>query len=220
MKEKILNITLYIEFFIFIIVGTVLKLTTKINILFNGWWLIIIMIPLLSNILFRKNRINSFLILLIVTSFLLYFLKVIDLNKCFIIIACLAIIYIGINIIKNILFTPNYETTNNDINFYNTILGEDIEKLNNVTFNGCTIWTLFGNMTLDLVNAKIEEDSFIKVFNLFGSTNIITDDNIDIIKNGKTIIGDSNNLKNNKTRKKNKILKIKSLNILGSLKVK
>lgn len=139
---------------------------------------------------------------------------------CFIIITSLAIIYIGINIIKNILFIPNYETTNSEINFYNTILGEDIEKLNNILFTGCTIWTIFGTMTLDLTNAKIEEDCFIKVFNLFGSTNIITDNNIDIIKNGKTIIGDSNNIKDNKTRKKNKTLRIKSLNILGSLKVK
>ena len=220
MKERILNITLYIEYFIFIILGTILKLTTKINLLFNGWWLILIMIPIFSNIIFRKNKINNILLLLIITSLLLSLLKVINLNKCFIIVACLAIIYIGINIIKNILFTPNYETTNNEVSFYNTILGEDIEKLNNVTFNGCNMWTILGTMTLDLTNAKIEEDSVIKVFNLLGSTTIITDDNVDIIKNGKTIIGDSNNLKNNKTRKKNKIIKIKSLNILGSLKAK
>ena len=48
MKEKILNITLYIEYIIYIIVALILKFVFKQNILFKGWYLIIFIIPILE----------------------------------------------------------------------------------------------------------------------------------------------------------------------------
>lgn len=218
MKEKILNITLYIEYIIYIIVALILKFVFKQNILFKGWYLIIFIIPILTNIIFRKKKINNILLLIALICIEICILNIININRLFIILLSLAIIYVSINIISNILSIKNYNESI-DVTFYHTLFGEDYEKLNNIEFKGCNIWSIFGSTTLDLVNAKIEDNAVIKVFNLLGSTNIITKDDINIIKNGKTIIGESKNTKDNKTRKKNKTILIENKTILGSLRI-
>ena len=81
MKEKILNITLYIEYIIYIIVALILKFVFKQNILFKGWYLIIFIIPILTNIIFRKKKINNILLLIALICIEICILNIININR-------------------------------------------------------------------------------------------------------------------------------------------
>ena len=220
MFEKIFNVTTQILFIIYIIVALVLKIFTSYNLFFKGWYLLIILIPSISALLFHKNRLNSLLIIGIIITVYLTISKVLGINKCFIILACLGIIYLGLNIIISNLFIPKIYTFNKNNRFYWSLFSETRDVVSNTTFNGGTIWSIFGSTTLDLSQSRIEDYSVIKVISIFGSSNVVIPSSVNVLLNSINILGDSKNMITSEKNKKNNDVYIKSITILGSLKLR
>ena len=218
--EKKFNIVTFIMLIIYLLVALSLIIFTKINIFFKGWYLLLLLIPSISRLFFYKNKVNSIASLLTIITIYLTIIKKIEFNKCFIILICIGIITIGINIIINSIFVPDYYTFNRDTRFYWSLFSETKEVVSNVNFNGCTIWSIFGSTTLNLYQSKLEDNSVINVISIFGSTNIMVKENTNIILKSINIIGDSKNLVPENNNKKSKNLIIRSKTIFGSFRVR
>ncbi|MGN1371071.1 MAG: hypothetical protein ACI4XM_02165 [Candidatus Coprovivens sp.] len=218
--EKIYNISSSILYITYITIALILYLKLpKYNIFFPGWWTLILIIPSLGNLLFQNNK--GFCLYTLITGILLLLSSnsIITYNKCFTILICLAIIFIGIDIIIVTLRIPEKKKSNTKyIPFYYAFFGSTDEKVES-KFSGGYTKLVFGHLSLDLSSAKIEKNSTLKVLSVFGETEIILPSNIEAITTNTNILGGTENLKKSSSKKSNNIY-IESISILGNTKIK
>lgn len=218
--EKIYNIVAATAFSTYAFIALIFTIfIPKYNILFNGWWALMIIIPALGSVLFHRNKGVSLYMLILGILLILTCNKVIPFNKCFTILVCLGIIFIGINIVKATIKVPERKDSNTKIvPFYYAFLGSTDESVT-TNFNGCSTKVIFGYLGLDLRNAKIENNATIKVLSVFGETELLLPSNIEVITSNTNILGGTEHLKNTQEKTKNKIY-IESISILGSTRIK
>lgn len=219
--EKIYNIIVAITISTYALIEIIfLIFLPKYNILFPGWWTFIIMLPSLGNLLFQRNKASSLYIFLIGLLLLLFSLEIISLNKCFTILLCLGIIFLGIDIIKTTFKIPeNKKSIIKYIPFYYTCLGSTEEKVT-TKFVGGTTKVLAGYLLLDLREAKIEDNSTLKVSSIFGTTEIYLPDNLEVVTNNTNILGGTENLKQVDKKTNKKKIYVESISIFGSTKLR
>lgn len=221
--EKIYNISVATIVSIYALIELILLIfLPKYNILFPGWWTFIIMLPAFGNLLFQNNKASSLYIFIIGLMLFLVSLEIINLNKCFTILLCLGIIFIGISIIKTTLKIPEKKKSIiKYVPFYYTCLGSTEEKIT-TTFVGGTTKVIVGYLLLDLRDAKIEDNSTLKVSSIFGTTEIYLPENVEVVTNNTNILGGTENLKlpKEKSNKKKKKIYVESISIFGSTKLR
>lgn len=219
--EKVYNIGVTSLFCIYAMIALVLAIALpKYNILFPGWWSLIVIIPSLGSLLFQSNKGLSLYTLITGIVILITCNGIIDIKKCFTILVCLGIIFIGINIIKVTLKIPEKKDSNTKfIPFYYAFLGSTEEKVE-TKFSGGTTKVVVGNLFLDLTNAKIEKNSTLKVLSVFGETEILLPQNIEVVTSNTNVLGGTENLRKNATNKKGNKLYIESISILGNTRIK
>ena len=219
--EKIYNISSSILYITYITIALILYLKLpKYNIFFPGWWTLILIIPSLGSLLFQNNKGFCLYTLIMGILLLLSSNSIITYNKCFTILICLAIIFIGIDIIIVTLRIPEKKKSNTKyIPFYYAFFGSTDEKVESKFIGGYTK-LVFGHLSLDLSSAKIEKNSTLKVLSVFGETEIILPSNIEAITTNTNILGGTENLKNSSSSKKSNNIYIESISILGNTKIK
>ena len=219
--EKIYNISSSILYITYITIALILYLKLpKYNIFFPGWWTLILIIPSLGSFLFQNNKGFCLYTLIMGILLLLSSNSIITYNKCFTILICLAIIFIGIDIIIVTLRIPEKKKSNTKyIPFYYAFFGSTDEKVES-KFSGGYTKLVFGHLSLDLSSAKIEKNSTLKVLSVFGETEIILPSNIEAITTNTNILGGTENLKNSSSSKKSNNIYIESISILGNTKIK
>lgn len=219
--EKIYNITASVLFSVYSLIALILFLfIPKYNILFNGWWTLIILIPSIGSLLFQSNKLNSLYMAIMGTLFLLVAQNILPLNKCFTILLCLGIIFIGINIIKTTIKIPeNKNSTTKFVPFYYAFFGSTEEKIT-TKFQGGSTKVVFGYLFLDLKDADIEDSSTLKVLSLFGETEIILPIDAELITTNTNILGGTENVRATTKAKNPKKIYIESISVFGSTKIK
>ena len=220
--EKVYNIGVTSLFCIYAMIALVLAIALpKYNILFPGWWSLIVIIPSLGSLLFQSNKGLSLYTLITGIVILITCNGIIDIKKCFTILVCLGIIFIGINIVKTTLKIPNKKDSNTKfVPFYYAFLGSTEEKVEN-KFSGGNTKVVFGYLSLDLRNTKIEKNSTLKVLSVFGETEIFLPENVEVITSSSNNLGGAENLrKTDTTSKKNNKIYIETLSILGNTRIR
>lgn len=221
MIEKIYNISTSILMCIYVLISTILIIVLpKYNIFFPGWWTLLLIIPSLGSLLFQNNKGISLYTLITGIILLITSNKLLTMNKCFTILGCLAIIFIGINIVISTIRVPKEKISNaKKIPFYYAFFGSTEEKV--ITkFAGGYTKLICGYLKLDLRNAKIEKNATIKILSILGETEILLPENTDVITSTTNILGGTENLlEKNSTRKTNKVT-IESISILGNTKIR
>ena len=158
--EKIYNIVTATCFSLYSLIAIILLIfLPKYNILFPGWWTMIIILPTLGKLLFHKKKLASIYLLTIGILFLIASNEILKYNKCFTILLCFGIIMIGINIVKATLKIPKKNNCDtNSIPFYYAFIGVTEEQVT-TDFKGGYSKVLFGNVVLDLTKANILDNS-------------------------------------------------------------
>ena len=163
-----------------------------INVFFEGWWTLFIIIPSIFGILKKGNRTSSsfgliFGILLLLASKDIITFSLI--SKLFI---PIVFIFIGFCFFsKNKKITDKsykkIEKSENLIRLMAIFSGRD-EKVNSL-FNGARCSSIFGGIDLDLRNAEIKNDVVIDVFSCFGGIDIIVPNDVNVITEGIPLFG-------------------------------
>lgn len=214
---------------VFIILGLIFGLNalsiTNIDIFFDGWWTLFIILPCIINLFKDKDKTGDFiglvigLTLLLCTQNLINFEIVLKLTiPCVLVIIGLSFIFKDIinskikNEIKKINRKDNHE-------YYATFSSQDLDFSNEV-FNGADINSVFGEVKCDLRDSKIEEDVIINVSAIFGSVKIYVPKDLQVKIISNSIFGGvSNKIKNSKDSKSH-ILYINSTCIFGGVDIK
>ena len=198
---------------ILVIIGVIIGLNTigitDIDIFFDGWWTLVIIVPCFIGLFTNKDKTGNIIGLLVGVILLLGMQNIIDLNLIWKLLLPSIIVIIGLSLIFKNTFNSkinneikklnNKNTKNNE--YCATFSGQRID-FPNEEFKGATLNSVFGSITCDLREAKIKEDVVINASSVFGGIDIIVPDDVNIKIKSNSIFGGVNNKKKNNEDKK------------------
>lgn len=188
----------------------------SLNIFFDGWWTLFIIIPSIISLFTDKEKLSSLGFLAAGVILLLAAQNVFSYDVAWKAILAVVLILIGISIIiKNIFHNKNdkevakkIEDLKNDkvMDSQMAIFSGSDRVYNDEVFSGSNLVAVFGGVDLDLRNAKFTKDTIIKAFCLFGGIDIKVPADVQVkIKSGFIFGGISDERKSNSNKSKHTI---------------
>ena len=198
---------------ILVIIGVIIGLNTMgitdIDIFFDGWWTLVIIVPCFIGLFTNKDKKGNIIGLLVGVILLLGMQNIIDFNLIWKLLLPSIIVIIGLSLIFKNTFNSKINNEIKKLNNKNTkdneycatFSGQRID-FPNEEFKGATLNSVFGSITCDLRGAKIKEDVVINASSVFGGIDIIVPDDVNIKIKSNSIFGGVNNKKKNNEDKK------------------
>ena len=199
----------------------------SIDLLFDGWWTLFIIIPCLIGLFTDSDKKGSIIGLAIGVLLLLACQEVIDFDIVWKLLLPIVIIVIGISLVFKNSFNKEANEKINELNkklnieegYTATFSGQEI-KLDNQEFKGTTINAVFGGVKFDLRNSIIKKDAVINASAIFGGIDIFVPDNVVIKIKPTSIFGGVENKKNQVEGKDTVTLYINATCIFGGVDIK
>ena len=193
---------------VLIIIGVIIGLNTmgiiNIDIFFDGWWTLFIIVPCFIGLFTNNDKTGNIIGLLVGVILLLGMQNIIDFNLIWKLLLPSIIVIIGLSLIFKNTFNSKINSEIKKLNSKNTkdneycatFSGQRID-FSNEEFKGATLNSVFGSITCDLREAKIKEDVVINTSSVFGGIDIIVPDDVNIKIKSNSIFGGVNNKKKN-----------------------
>ena len=200
---------------------------TNINIFFNGWWTLFIIIPCFIGLFKDDQKTGNIIGLLIGIALLLACQNILDFNLVWKLTFPIILVIIGISIIfKDSLGGK----VNNEIKKLNkkrdgensycaTFAGQNV-KFDEEIFTGADLTAVFGGVKCDLRNAIINSDVVINASSTFGGIEIYVPSNVKIKIKSIPIFGGVDNKANTKTDENSHTIYINGTAIFGGVEIK
>lgn len=216
---------------VFILLGLIFGLNamgiTDINIFFNGWWTLLIIIPSAIELIAREDKFWSAIWLIIGIILLLACRDILDFELIWRLTIPVIIILIGINLIFKDKLDKRMEKKNKELKEkvegleeYCATFGEVKADFNNQEFKGASLTAVFGSTDLDLRKAIINEDKLIKTCAVFGGIEIMAPENVNIKVKSTPIFGATSNKTNRKYDEKLPTIYVNSFCMFGGVDIK
>lgn len=188
----------------------------NVNIFFDGWWTLFIIVPSVISLFTEKEKISSLVFIAAGVLLLLAAQDVFSYEVAWKAILAVALVAIGTSIIiKSIFHSKNdkeVEKKVKDLGDGKTMDSQmavfsGTERVyNNEVFSGANLMAVFGGVDLDLRKAKFEKDTVIKAFCLFGGIDIKAPEDVQVkIKSGFIFGGASDERKGDTSKGKHTI---------------
>lgn len=191
-----------------------------INLLFDGWWTLIIIIPCLIGLFTDKDKTGSFIGVLIGIFLLLAAQDILSYDLIWKLALPVILIVFGISMLlkkdKTDEKTKEIKDEENK-EYFVAFSGQDVDY-ENKEFTGADLTSIFGGIKLDLCNSIIKEDVKINAGAIFGGIDIKVPDNINVSVDSLPIFGGITNKTKNKEENKNTIY-IEATALFGGVKI-
>lgn len=223
----------YIWGLFLILVGVVLGLNafgiTNINLFFDGWWTVFIIVPSLNGLIKGEDRTGALIGLIIGVFLLLSCQDVIDFSLFVKLFIPVILITIGLSIIfkdkaKDVVVKKIGKINAKEIDMahtYTSTFSEEKINLDNEKLENCAINSIFGSVSLDLRNAIIDEDILINNYVVFGGVTIKVPKDVNVVVKTTSIFGGvDNKTGRNKSKENVKTIYIKGTILFGGIDIK
>ena len=179
----------------------------NLNVFFDGWWTLFIIVPSVISLVTEKDKLSSLgflaagvILLLAAQNVFSYEVAWKAILAVFLIIIGLTIIVRGVfrnkndqEVAKKVKDLGDGKTMDSQMAVFS---GSD-RTYNDEVFSGSNLAAIFGGVSLNLKKAKYEKDTVIKAFCLFGGIDIIVPDDVKVkLKSGFIFGGFSDERKN------------------------
>lgn len=169
---------------------------TNIDIFFDGWWTLFIIIPCFIGLFKENEKIGNIIGLLIGVGLLLGCLDIIDFGLIWKLILPTILVIIGLSIIFKDVFGGKINSEIKKLNgkmddgksYCATFSGQDI-NFNGESFKGATLNAIFGAVKCDLRGATIESDVVINASCTFGGIDIYVPSNVKVKVKSTSLFG-------------------------------
>ncbi len=169
---------------------------TNINVFFNGWWTLFIIIPCFAGLFTERQKTGNLIGLLIGVFLLLCCRGILDFGLLWKLVIPVIIVIIGLKMIFGVSFgnksrqiLKDLETDGKELkNGYAAFSGKTL-CFDGEVFNGAELTAVFGGVKCDLTKAIFEKDSVINASATFGGIDIILPDNVNIKVNSNSLFG-------------------------------
>ena len=215
--------------FVFIIIGVVFGLNaleiTDINIFFDGWWTLFIIVPCFIGLFKDDDKSSNLIGLIIGLCLLLGCQDIIEFAIIWKLMIPAILVMIGLSFIFK-------DTLNSKVN-------KEIKKLNkNETkeycacfsgqkidftkeeFTGCSLSAVFGGIECDLKKSIIKEDTVINASSIFGGITIYVPEDINVEISSTSIFGGVSDKRKNKTTDAKDTIYINATSMFGGVEIK
>lgn len=215
---------------VFITIGIIIGLNaldiTNINIFFDGFWTLFIIIPSLIGLFDSKNDVKAGNLIGIVVgvALLLGIRGIIDFSLIWKMIIPVIFVAIGFSMIFNetikskITEKVKAGVKNGLEDITATFASQKVEK-DNEDFKGANLDSVFGSVVLDLRKANIEKEAVIKSSAIFGGIEIYVPQNVNVKVKATPIFGGITN-KSLANKDNEKILYIDAFCLFGGVDIK
>lgn len=198
----------------------------NVNLFFNGWWTLFIIVPCTINLITDKNRLGPLIGLLVGVALLLACQNVFSFDIMWKLVLPIVIILIGLSLICKNLFSHKFNEKitelnkefNKDEEIGAVFSKQDID-FDSKEFKGKNLSAVFGSVILDLRKAKIKDDVLINASAIFGSVEILVPDNIAVETKSNSIFGAVTN-KKAESSKKGHTLYVNGMSLFGGIEIK
>ena len=214
---------------VLIVLGIILLLKAfgiaDINIFFDGWWTLFIIVPAAIGLFTDKDKTGNIIALVIGVLLLLASRDLISFDLLWKVFIPTVLILIGLSIIfKDMLSNKVREEIvekgkTSDDSYAATFSGQDI-NLANQDFLGCDLDAIFGGIKLDLREADIKDGAVIKCSSIFGGISILTPDNISVKVVSSAIFGGVSDERKDKSNDHKKTIYINATCLFGGVEIK
>ena len=209
-----------------IIGGNALEIT-NINIFFDGWWTLLIIVPCFIGLFKDNEKTGNIIGLLIGVALLLVCQDILDFDLIWKLAFPTILVIIGLSIIfKNALggkvseeIKKINQKRSGKNSYCSTFAGQNV-NFNDEKFTGADLTAVFGGIKCDLRNAIIESDVVINTSCTFGGIEIYVPSNVKIKIKSVPIFGGVENKANTKTDENSHIIYINSMAIFGGVEIK
>lgn len=184
---------------VFVIIGVVVLLNsleiTNINIFFNGWWTLFIIVPCFIDLFKNQDKTGNIIGIIIGVLLLLGCNDIINFDILWKMIVPIILVGIGISLIFKDSLKKEIKDKINDLNKKNTgkeycatFSGQNL-SFQDEEFNGCELSSIFGGIKCDLRNAKIKKENIINCTAIFGGITIIVPKDVNVKVVSTSIFG-------------------------------
>lgn len=181
---------------------------TDINLFFEGWWTLFIIIPSIMGLFnYKENFVGNLIGLAIGVILLLSVRGIIEFDIFIRLLIPGIFVIIGLSLVFNEFFRASIskivrEKVTNDSEVVSATFAEQKIRKDEEEFKSANLDAVFGSIVLDLTNAKILKDASIKSSAIFGGITIIVPENTNVKVKSTPIFGGVSNKvaysKNNK----------------------
>lgn len=178
---------------------------TDIDLFFDGWWTLFIIVPCFIGLLSGKDILGSLIGMGIGVLLLLNAQDILNLSMVWKLLVPSILVLIGIRIIFG---SVNYNRKSKEVHVHiehsatedapksqapvrswtAVFSGEEL-KFSNETFDGINLTSVFGGIDLDLRSAIIEHDCTIRATSVFGGVDILVPDNVNVKISSNSVFG-------------------------------
>lgn len=207
---------------LFIIVGVIIGLNsfgiTSINIFFDGWWTLFIIIPAINGIIGDDEKLGSIIWLGVGIILLLGCQDMISFSFIWKLMLPLILVFIGLFI----MFGNNdkKEKSNNKGREFCACFSGQTVKFDDQDFKGAEVNGIFGGITLDLRNAKIKDGSVIDAAAVFGGVTILIPEDLKVEIKSTSVFGGVTDKTKTREKKDKTTLYVNGSAIFGGVEIK
>lgn len=216
---------------VLIVLGIIIALNatgiTNINIFFDGWWTLIIIIPSFIGLIKNDNKLWSFIWLVIGIVILLSAQNILSFDLIAKLIFPFILITIGVSLIfkdvtgrkiKEKVKKMNNENVDNE-NYCATFGAQNVNYAGQ-EFKGANLDAVFGSVELDLYKSNITKDQIINASAIFGGIDIIVPSGVNIKIKSTPIFGGVSNKNKNEYNESLPTIYINSFCMFGGVEIK
>lgn len=193
----------------------------KVEIFFDGWWSLFIIIPSFIGLFERNGFVASFIGLVIGVLLLLGAQSIIDWSMVGKIFIPVLLIIIGLSFIFKPKIPNNIKEKNRDGKRPEfTAIFSGTETKVSEKLEGASCVAVFGGIDLDLRKAKIKDDIIIDCVSVFGGIDLMIPENVNIKFSGVPLFGGLDDKSNNEYDENNPTIYINYVCIFGGVDIK
>ena len=192
----------------------------KVNLLFDGWWTLFIIVPSFLGLFDEDGRTGSLIGLFVGVLFLLSCQDVLNFDIVLKLIVPCVLIVTGLSFIfKGKIKTKNIENvkTVSGTNYNATFSGQNLD-FSKEEFTGTKLDAVFGGIKCDLRNAIINDDVVIEASAIFGGITILVPKDVNVKITSTSIFGGVDG--KSKMDKPGKTIYVNATCLFGGVEVK
>ena len=198
----------------------------SINVFFNGWWTLFIIIPCLIGLITDEDKMGSLIGILIGVALLLGARDIVAYDLLWKLAVPVILVIIGLSIIFkdtcNKKINDKIKKINNgknEENIFAAFSGQDV-NFNKKEFNGKDLTAVFGGIKCDLSSSILKNDVVINANAIFGGIDIIVPKDVNVVIKSTSIFGGTGDKRTDKTETKNPTIYINATCLFGGVDVK
>ena len=214
---------------VFVVVGVIFGLNaldiTDIDIFFDGWWTLFIIVPCFIGLFKDEDKSGNIIGLIIGVCLLLGCIDILAFDLVWKLMIPAILVMIGLSFIfkdaLNSKLTKEIKKFNkNDTKEYCACFsGQDLD-FNNEEFTGCSISAVFGGVKCDLKNAIINSDVVINATSVFGGITIYVPEGVNVKISSTSIFGGVSDERKNKTKDSEHTIYVNTTLMFGGIEIK